>query len=284
MLATGIDIENKKITFTANKFECQNNSGVKTAWLDNLGNFTTTGVMNNLITVIDWDNNKGRELIITTYTIEGTQTVLFSVPDGGEWYYYGGWYYSVNGNTYKVSWWLDVLRCGDFVSIKSLPKYGGQSQEVQYNLPYYATSTYQARGYTKFRTGEIHKMNGDELRMLVGRRISFKIIGTSIPSGNRYYTHIGHVFDLVPYHHNSWEQGLEYIANGQNFYITPTANDRKYIPCVPMVAHVEFRSTIWTVNQTSGITYEGFGYVWLAAKEMVSPTDNLTDGLDSWTD
>ena len=34
LVSTGIDIENKKITMTADQFECQNNSGVKTALAD----------------------------------------------------------------------------------------------------------------------------------------------------------------------------------------------------------------------------------------------------------
>jgi len=41
--ATGIDIENKKITLTADNLVCKNNSGVSTLYLDNAGNLTIIG-------------------------------------------------------------------------------------------------------------------------------------------------------------------------------------------------------------------------------------------------
>lgn len=287
LLATGIDIEKGKITMTADKFECQNNSGVKTAWLDNLGNFTTTGVYNNLITVINYSKNKGKELIITEYTNETSGAVTFDLPSGGTWSYYDGWIYRVNNVNYKVEWWIDVLRCGDFVNILSLPKYGGSAQIAQYNLPYYATNDIQKRGYTRFSSGEIHQMSADELRMLVGRKMTFKIGGTgfSIPSANRYYTHIGDFFNLEPYTGSSTGNalnGLGYLANGKNFYITPTSSNKTYCPCYQLVAHVEFKNTTWSSSKTS-VDYSGYGYVWSYSQANMDPVDRANDGLDSWT-
>ena len=287
LLATGIDIEKGKITMTADKFECQNNSGVKTAWLDNLGNFTTTGVYNNLITVIDYSKNKGKELIITEYTNETSGVVTFDLPSGGTWSYDNEWIYRVNDVNYKVEWWIDVLRCGDFVNILSLPKYGGAAQIAQYNLPYYATNDIQMRGYTRFSSGEIHQMSADELRMLVGRKMTFKIGGTgfSIPSANRYYTHIGDFFNLELFTGSSTGdalKGLGYLANGKNFYITPTSSNKTYCPCYQLVAHVEFKNTTWSSSKTS-VDYSGYGYVWSYSQANMDPVDRANDGLDSWT-
>lgn len=56
LLATGIDIEQGKIVNTANQWECRNNKGEKTAWLDSVGNFTVAGVYNNLVTEINSSN------------------------------------------------------------------------------------------------------------------------------------------------------------------------------------------------------------------------------------
>lgn len=58
LLATGIDIARHQIVLTADQLICQNNSGMKTAWLDEVGNFTLAGVLNNLVVTID-DNNVG---------------------------------------------------------------------------------------------------------------------------------------------------------------------------------------------------------------------------------
>ena len=56
LLATGIDIARHQIVLTADQLICQNNSGMKTAWLDEVGNFTLAGVLNNLVVTINDDN------------------------------------------------------------------------------------------------------------------------------------------------------------------------------------------------------------------------------------
>lgn len=52
LLATGIDIEDQVINLIANQFNCFNNSGEKTAFLDKRGNFTIAGVLNNMIATL----------------------------------------------------------------------------------------------------------------------------------------------------------------------------------------------------------------------------------------
>lgn len=58
MIKAGIDIDNKSISLYANMLRCFNLAGLRTAWLDDMGNFSIAGVVNNLIQVIsgNWDD------------------------------------------------------------------------------------------------------------------------------------------------------------------------------------------------------------------------------------
>jgi hypothetical protein len=166
LLATGIDIEKGKITMTADKFECQNNSGVKTAWLDDMGNFTIRGVYNNLITVIN--NSNWNKYIIKI------------------------------GSGTLSKWYLDVLLCGTFVVIESLPSdvvsEFNASSDGMLHLPYYANNSYFTKGYTRYldkSTSTPRLMTADELRMLAGRKMVIKWNAITGISNNRY---LGYVF------------------------------------------------------------------------------------------
>lgn len=289
LLATGIDITNGKIVNTADQWECQNLNGEKTAWLDDFGNFTVAGVYNNLITTIDWDRNIGRELIITTYTTDEIN-YYFSRPSGGTWSWDSMakmWTYSVNNVTYYVEWWIDALRCGNFINVVSWPRYGGVGHNVSYHLPYYATDGLQARGWTRFATGEIHRMSSNEMRQLVGKRITFKM---DVSDSGAYYTHISPVFVLKPFLGRTNNgasviledviRGLTYLGNSQNFYIEPTDANMTYIPSTPLVAHIECKSTVWSTD-VSTVNYSGYGYVWCATEES-STGPNAEDSIDEW--
>lgn len=250
LLATGIDIEKGKITNTADQWECQNNSGVKTAWLDEDGNFTVTGVYNNLITIIDWNNNIGRELIIDK-NVSGT-------------------------NTY----YIDALRCGDYVWIKSLPEYG-----VAYQLPYYVDSGNYTRGWTRFLTGVEHQMSADEMRQLTGRRISIKIDDNLYDWG----TTIDGAFHFQPYPTNDVELQVKNIANGQHYFYVPVSNYvanlysyRRSTHLVPQIFHIECVSAVFSKSETSP-DFHSYGYVWLAESSV--PTTNQEEGIDdAWSD
>ena len=250
LLATGIDIEKGKITNTADQWECQNNSGVKTAWLDEDGNFTVTGVYNNLITIIDWYNNIGRELIIEK-TVAGTKT-----------------------------YYIDALRCGDYVWIKSLPEYG-----VAYQLPYYVDSGNYTRGWTRFLTGVEHQMSADEMRQLTGRRISIKIDDNLDDWG----TTIDGAFHFQPYPTNDVELQVKNVANGQHYFYVPVSNYvanlysyRRSTHLVPQIFHIECVSAVFSKSETSP-DFHSYGYVWLAESSV--PTTNQEEGIDdAWSD
>lgn len=250
LIGTGIDIEKGKITNTADQWECQNNSGVKTAWLDEDGNFTVTGVYNNLITIIDWDNNIGRELIIDK-TVAGTK-----------------------------NYYIDALRCGDYVWIKSLPEYG-----VAYQLPYYADSGNYTRGWTRFLTGVEHQMSADEMRQLTGRRISIKIDDNLYDWG----TTIDGAFHFQPYPTNNVELQVKNIANGQHYFYVPVSNYvanlysyRRSTHLVPQIFHIECVSAVFSKSETSP-DFHSYGYVWLAESSV--PTTNQEEGIDdAWRD
>lgn len=80
--ATGIDISQHLIRLTANMFECFNNSGDKTAWLDELGNFVTTGIQQSLMQNIN-NAAKFAQLFIPCYTsVYGDWVELQSYEDG----------------------------------------------------------------------------------------------------------------------------------------------------------------------------------------------------------
>lgn len=250
LIGTGIDIANGKITNTADQWECRNNSGVKTAWLDADGNFTVTGVYNNLITIIDWDNNIGKELIIGK-TVAGTKT-----------------------------YYIDALRCGDYVWIKSLPEYG-----VAYQLPYYVDNGNYTRGWTRFLTGVEHQMSADEMRQLTGRRISIKIDDNLDDWG----TTIDGAFHFQPYPTNDVELQVKNVANGQHYFYVPVSNYvanlysyRRSTHLVPQIFHIECVSAVFSKNETSP-NFHSYGYVWLAESSV--PTTNQEEGIDdAWSD
>lgn len=56
ILATGIDIYDKKIILTSDNFTVRNNSGKQTANIDESGNLSIAGVLNNMVATIDSSN------------------------------------------------------------------------------------------------------------------------------------------------------------------------------------------------------------------------------------
>ncbi len=56
LVETGIDIENRKITFTADTIKINNNAGIETAGFDKNGNFSIAGVINSKIITITTSN------------------------------------------------------------------------------------------------------------------------------------------------------------------------------------------------------------------------------------
>ena len=212
---------------------------------------TVTGVINNLITIIDYANNINRDLI--TSRVE-------------------------NGET---KYYIDVLRCGDYVWIKSLPAYAYNN----YQLPYYVDSGNYTRGWTKFITGVEHQMSADEMRQLVGRKITFKIDNDL----NEYQTTIGSAFHFQPYPTNSIETQVRHVSNGQRYFYVPVSNNvanlfdyRRGAHIIPQIFHVECVSAIFSKHPTEP-DFHSYGYVWLC--EANTPTTHLNEGIDDhWVD
>ncbi len=289
LLDTGIDIEERKIKARADMFIAENNAGEKTAWLDQYGNWTTRGVQANLITVIDWDNDRGRELLIPSRPTNdpAADDEYEPLPLGGT---YSGTppniKYTVNGTTYDVSYIdIDVLRCGNMVVIKSLPVYGegASSNRMDYNIPYCLTSNKalwsQHRGATMFETGIPHKLTGNELRMLVGKTITFKF---DIPNiGNRrYYTRIYGMKLLTPATGYSTVQNA---AQDTIYYQYPTSdtNINQDFWMLNQVGHITFKHVMWV-----GSGVRGSGFCWVGKQLSNSSDDDIEDVLDGsdWND
>ena len=287
LLDTGIDIYSNKIVNTADTWECQNTSGQKTAWLDAYGNFTITGVHNNLITIIDWDNpdphQQHRELIITRYIPRVSDPSLqekYQLDPGDD------------PEDYDKEYHIDILRCGDFIYIKSLPDLsGGLGTEVNYRLPYYVCPKAYERGHTRFNTGEPHPMTADEMRQLIGRRIIIKI-GDMTDHYNIYYNKItGPV--LIELNHLCLND-VNYISQGKYYYDDPRDNEGfatrnilfYTIPLLPQVVELECRHVTWVKPDqpaSEGFVTQGYGYVWVGQNGLDSSVGQ-DDSIDTdWT-
>lgn len=214
---------------------------------------TIEGRINNLITVIDWENNIGKDKIITAYY---NNSGAYNAEDP----------YTQSGSYPNARYYIDVLSCGDFVHIKSLPVQ--TTPGLLYRLPYYAFSDLQDRGHTIDLTGEKHPMSADDLRKMVGRRITFKI------DEDLYNCYLGGLFNLTPYGNNDSTR-IQHIANARQFFVTPNNSNKADAQMYPQLIHVEFRQTVWD-------NYSGFGYVWTGQTGIGS--DGFTDTLDEdWT-
>lgn len=241
LIGTGIDIVNGKITNTANQWECQNNSGVKTAWLDDMGNFTIRGVYNNLITVIDentWDK----------YIIK-------------------------MGSGSSAKFYLDVLRCGTFVMINYLPVSDfNAASDGMLHLPYYANDNYFTRGYTRYldtSDATPRLMTADELRMLAGRKMVIKWNAFTGISNNRS---LGYVFRPKVYYGSSTittsllDSRLRDLYAGEKHCISINPSDtsvnRSPSLYVPKTFFMSFEMVKFHASQSA--SDYSWGYIWMA--------------------
>lgn len=248
--ATGIDIEAGKIVNTADRWECQNNNGVKTAWLDDMGNFTIRGVYNNLITVIDSTN---------------VDKYIIGIPASN-----------------PTEWYLDVLLCGTFVKLEALPS--GFSGMLK--LPYYANDNLFARGYTRYldvSTSTPRQMTSDELRMLAGRKM---VISWSTAIGANNDT-LGYVF-APEVHYGSDNPTIEHVKTrmqslmcGQKHFIglgtsITSAVNRSPALNTPRTMFLSFELVKFHPRATSpGYSW---GYIWTADDDSSQAAQS--DGLD----
>ena len=245
-LPTGWDVEYLKMRFRANSISFENNSGVKTAWLDEFGNWITTGVQNNLITKITSEN-------ASNYILCDNDNKLF----------------------------LDVLRCGDFIHIQSLPNnmIGGDGSPIFIRLPYYIEGGAAQRGVTKFINGEQHPMFSDEMRQLVGRRITIRNSATAT------YTFLNGIANFNYY--GTEQDAIRRISNGQHVF---NYNDVEWsrqdgdtgsiigqdYSLVPRVFHIECKHAV-LVEKVGSTEYTHSAYIWTGQSDYFTDTD---DGLD----
>ena len=244
LIGTGIDIVNGKITNTADQWECQNNSGVKTAWLDDIGNFTVRGVYNNLITVIN-DSNWDKYIIKI-------------------------------GSGTSSKWYLDVLLCGTFVVIESLPSdvvsEFNASSDGMLHLPYYANDQYFTRGYTRYldkSTSNPRLMTADELRMLTGRKMVIKWNAITGISNNRS---LGYVFRPEVYYGSTTitidrlNNRLRDVYAGERHCISINPSDtsvnRSPVLYVPKTFFMSFDLVKFHTSQSE--SDYSWGYIWMA--------------------
>lgn len=247
LVATGIDIKNKLISLKANTVEFLNNSNLRTAWLDDIGNFTINGVYNNLITTINADN-------VGNYIIK----------QGSEYY-------------------LDVLKCGDNIVIDKLPD--GFSGTL--NLPFYANDVIKKRGYTRYldsSTSTPRLMTTDEMRMLVGRKIVVRwgdnVVGSSSDSlgyvffPDVYYGYGGATTANIETRLRSVMCGQKHFQSLGGSWSIAGGYVRNYSFNAPRTVFISFELVKFHSDTSGNYSY---GYIWMgdddssrASKEVIN--------------
>ena len=241
---TGIDITTGKITNRANQWECRNNNDQKIAWLDDMGNFTIQGVYNNLITVINSGN-------CDNYIIKHTDS------------------------NYHDWWYLDVLRCGNYVRIDYLPEaFRNASENQTLYLPFYANSGLKKRGYTRYlasSTSTPRLMTTDELRMLAGRKMMITW-GSNVASNQHaigyiyepdvYYGSIGSDLDKTQARLKNLMVGQKHFITLGNSEIDAAQYNRSPAFYIPRTLVLSFELVKFHEDQNSP-NYT-FGYIWMA--------------------
>lgn len=282
LLDTGIDIDSKSIVCTADSFECQNLKGERTAWLDDTGVFIAAGVFNNLINVIDWKNNVGRDKLIVVYMNSGTPVAYLGNDNLT---------YSMSGELVDradliyddVMVSLDVLRLGNVVRIKSLPSdaVGSTGDNRYIRLPYFVHADIQCRTYTRFNASSDSAprlVKADEMRMLGGRRM------TIVSTADSRWT-------LLADHRVSFYDGYmpvdDQMANGYYECRFPVGNYELGSGCSlagSVAITIECRQAYFYDydNMSKPLqSRSGFGYVWVGMQSESLSSYGVT-GLDTW--
>lgn len=239
--ATGIDIERGRIINRANQWEVWNLADQRTAWIDDMGNFTIRGVYNNLITVID-ENNWDKYIIKM-------------------------------GSGSSAKFYLDVLKCGTFVMINYLPVSDfNAASDGMLHLPYYANDNYFTRGYTRYldtSDATPRLMTDNELRMLAGRKMVIKWNAFTGISNNRS---LGYVFRPKVYYGSSTittsllDSRLRDLYAGEKHCISITTSDttvnRSPSLYVPKTFFMSFEMVKFHTSQSA--SDYSWGYIWMA--------------------
>lgn len=210
-------------------------TGTLNATTGKFQNVFVNGCINNLITVIDTANNIGNDLILTDE-------------------------YSNHH--------LDVLRCGDFIWIKSLPRplwYGSNYHYL--HLPWFIDSATCWRGRTKYLTDVEHAMTSNEMRQLVGRKITIMVE----PSYERVF--LSGISAVEPY--GTQTDALRRISNGQYVLNKSTIRtlDNDY-RLTPRMFHIECHHVVLVDPSTQAASD---AYLWLGQSDYLASNDDLLD-------
>lgn len=223
---------------------------------------TVEGKINNLITVIDWKNNIGRDKIIEAYYNTNGEFVGYTQGTSG-----------VN-----LRYYIDALNCGDYVWIKSLPSTGTASPYTYYRLPFFGVhrvAGLEDRGHTRDMDGNPHQMTAEEMYKLVGRRITIRT------STQTYYNCITGLLSLDPVQSTDTIN----VANGRHYYYYQSGNAQSYqksIHLIPQVVHIECQAAVWSTLPNE-VNYWGYGYVWVGCDGIGTNTSHEDEIAQYWT-
>lgn len=222
---------------------------------------TVEGKVNNLITVIDWDNNIGRDKIIEAW-----------YNNNGD---FGG--YTESSSYPNKRYYIDILNCGDYMHIKSLPTAGTGSTYTYYRLPFFGVHNVpelEDRGHTRDMDGNPHLMSAEDMYKLVGKKVTIR---TSTQS---YYNCITGLLALD----TLFTANTNDVANGRHYYYyqqTNIGNYPKSIHMIPQVVHIECQSIVWSTTQ-SFVNYWGYGYVWVGCDGIGTNTSHEDEIAEYW--
>ena len=203
-------------------------------WCQNL---TVEGVYNNLIDVIDWADGIGKDKIIVAY-FSGTDgdgdvlaysNSLGSIVDADS-----GEIVEPAALTYgSIRCYLDVMNCGDVLVIKSLPsvlQLNSDDQDGMLRLPFFIDSGIQERTYTRFNDSGIHLITPDELRMIVGKKMTIR---TTINDTLYQQTFLKGQYHLTAL--DASARAIQTLVNGLPFYLDrPIGNNGEIRPDLVM--------------------------------------------------
>lgn len=203
-------------------------------WCQNL---TVAGVYNNLIDIIDWANGIGKDKIIIAY-FSGTDgdgdvlaysNSLGSIVDADS----GEIVEPATLNYGSIRCYLDVMNCGDVLVIKSLPsvlQLNSDDQDGMLRLPFFIDSGIQERTYTRFNDSGIHLITPDELRMMVGKKMTIRTTINDTLYQETYLTGQYHLTAL-----DASARAIQNLVNGLPFYLDrPTGNNGEIRPDLVM--------------------------------------------------
>lgn len=282
LLNAGIDITTGEITFTADKFACQNLKGEKTAYLDDTGSFITAGVQMSMVNYLHWTNNVGRDklIVICNGTYNGKEGDVAWLGNDNQWRDFSGNIIDIDNVTVSsyVSY-LDVLRIGSMLIVESLPtaaKGTSGNDQKRINLPYYIDSYNNERGYTRFgnHSNSIPRlMKADEMRMLEGKRITIRF-GSNIGTTDSY-TQLSTLFSFLDQGNDrDFFNGIRYVQNPKD-----DANVRVSFPINPSrVISVICNFFYFKAGSSPSCA----GYAWTYSIDKGLASSNF-GGLDSWT-